>query len=144
MLHTSRRRRHHSLPINAEINLTNLIDVAFVLLIIFIITAPIIQAGMEMQLPKAEAQPLESSEAVVVSVAQDQRIFLDENEVSLEEFPNVFAAYMKAHEGEPVSLQGDARVPDGRIITVLDEIKRAGHTDVNLILEPLPSSRRAR
>jgi biopolymer transport protein ExbD len=142
MLSTSRRRRRHSLPVNAEINLTNLIDVAFVLLIIFMITAPIITAGVELELPKAEAQPLTSSEAVVVSITRDQRIFLDEVEVSLEEFPTLFTTYMRSHEGQPVSVQGDARTTWDRMAQVFTLLQRLGQTNVNLILEPAPTQRR--
>jgi biopolymer transport protein TolR len=139
-----RRGRRQSLRVNAEINLVNLVDIAFVLLIIFMITAPIMQAGIEMQLPKAEARPLTSSEAVVVSVSRDERIFLDQTEVTLEEFPVVFAAYMGTRKGQPVSIQGDTRVPWGRLARVLSELQKLGHTDVNMLLEPIPPAPRRR
>jgi biopolymer transport protein TolR len=137
-----RRGRRQSLRVNAEINLVNLVDIAFVLLIIFMITAPIMQAGIEMQLPKAEARPLTSSEAVVVSVSRDERIFLDQTEVTLEEFPVVFAAYMGTRKGQPVSIQGDTRVSWGRLARVLSELQKLGHTDVNMLLEPIPPASR--
>jgi biopolymer transport protein TolR len=144
MMQSIRRPRRHSLPINAEINITNLVDIAFVLLIIFIITAPIMQAGIELELPKAEARPLTNSQAVVVSVSRDERIFLDQTEVTLEEFPVVFAAYMGTREGQPISIQGDARVVWGRLVQVLAELQKLGHNDVNMLLEPLPAGRRPR
>jgi biopolymer transport protein ExbD len=57
----------------------------------------------------------------------------------------VFASYMTAHEGEPISVQGDTRATWGRMIDVFNELRKLGHTDVNLLLEPLPgTSRRGR
>ena len=72
-IRSSRRER---MRVNAEINFTNLIDVAFVLLIIFMITAPIMQGGIELDLPDAESTPLTTSETVVVSVARDGAIVI--------------------------------------------------------------------
>jgi biopolymer transport protein TolR len=144
MRQSLRRGRRQTMRVNADINLVNLVDLAFVLLIIFMITAPIMQAGIEMQLPKAEARPLTSSEAVVVSVSHDQRIFLDQTEVSLEEFPVVFEAYMGTRKGQPVSIQGDARVAWGRLARVLSELQQLGHTDVNMLLEPIAAPPRGR
>jgi len=85
------RRTRRRLDANAEINLTNLIDVAFVLLIIFMITAPILQGGVEVQLPKAAAAPITSQEGVIVTVRPDGSIFIGDVRVqSLAEFERVF------------------------------------------------------
>ena len=75
-------RGHGELPLNADINVTSLVDVAFVLLIIFMITAPIMQGGVDVQLPRAEARPMTAAEGLVVSVDREGRIFLEDTPVS--------------------------------------------------------------
>jgi biopolymer transport protein TolR len=72
-------RGHGELPLNADINVTSLVDVAFVLLIIFMITAPIMQGGVDVQLPRAEARPIEPKSGLVVTVDRAGKIFLDQS-----------------------------------------------------------------
>src|SRR5690606_21767542 len=80
------RRSSRDLRLNADINITNLVDVAFVLLIIFIITAPILQGGVEVELPKADAAPITSPDAVIVSITKDEKLFVGDVPVaSIEE-----------------------------------------------------------
>lgn len=131
-----RRSRRRQLRVNAEINFTNLIDVAFVLLIIFMITAPILQGGIELDLPRAEANPLTSSEAVVVSVSGTGEIFVDQAPVRIEEFRSVFAMYMQSHEGQPVSVKIDREARYERVAQVLGILMGMGIETVNLPVEP--------
>jgi biopolymer transport protein TolR len=143
MMQSLRRGRRQAMRVNAEINFTNLVDVAFVLLIIFIITAPIMQAGLELELPNVTAPPLTTSDAVVVSVVEDGRIFLDQTEVQLSEFTDVFRAYMGTRPGLPISVGGDARVQYGRLMEIFELLRELGHTDIQLLTTPVPQ-RRAR
>src|SRR5688500_6046227 len=102
-----RSRRRDNLRVTAEINMTNLIDVAFVLLIIFMITAPILQGGIELELPQANAAPLESGESVVVSITREGRIYIGETEVSTDaEFENIFPVHLPSKE-DPVFIKTD-------------------------------------
>src|SRR5688572_29298784 len=95
MLHTRSRVRRDHLTAGADITLTNLIDVAFVLLIIFMITAPILQGGIEVALPKASSSPITSQEGIIVSVTKAGTIFIGEVPVqSLAEFERVLPSYM--------------------------------------------------
>jgi len=128
-------RRRRELPIAAEINLTNLIDVAFVLLIIFMITAPILQGGIEVQLPEAESRPIESSEAVVVSVAKDGQIFIEKAPVTMQEFQTVMRTYVGTDQPRPVTIRGDTNVPYGRVTEVLGILKEMS-LEVSLAVEP--------
>lgn len=130
--------------VNAEINITNLVDVSFVLLIIFIITAPIMQAGLELELPNVTAPPLTTSDAVVVSVAEDGGIFVDQTPVELSEFRAVFTAYMGPRQGQPISVGGDARVQYGRLMEVFEALRDMGHTDIQLLTTPVPTRRSSR
>src|SRR5688572_30987263 len=103
------RRSRRRLDANAEINLTNLIDVAFVLLIIFMITAPILQGGVEVQLPKAAAAPITSQEGVIVTVRPDGAIFIGDVRVqSLAEFERVFPSYIRQQSKKFAYLKADA------------------------------------
>jgi biopolymer transport protein TolR len=126
--------------VNAEINLTNLIDVAFVLLIIFMITAPIMQGGIELNLPEADVSPLTSSEAVVVSVARDGRIYLGETTVTEDELRQTLPMYMADHEGEPITVKGDEGTTYGRVLRVVGILNALGFTAVNLAADPLTES----
>lgn len=128
-------RGHGELPLNADINVTSLVDVAFVLLIIFMITAPIMQGGVEVQLPRAEARPITASEGMVVSVDREGRIFVDETRVSMNDFQMTFRALVTSRKPKAVYLRADRRVPYGDVVRVLAIIRTSGITDVGLVAE---------
>jgi biopolymer transport protein TolR len=132
-------RRRRRLSMAAEINITNLVDVAFVLLIIFMITAPILQGGIEVQLPEADATPLQSNEAVIVSVAANGDIFVEEVKVeSIEELERTFSAYVSNPAEQSVMLKGDRNGQYGRVVEVLGVLKRLGVENVGFTVEPRP------
>jgi biopolymer transport protein TolR len=136
MLHM-RSRRRRDIPVNAEINITNLVDVAFVLLIIFMITAPILQGGVEVQLPQSSATPITASEAVIVSIASDGRVFLDQVEVSEAEFGTAFRAFIgDAASERPVFVKGDKDVNYGRVMEVFGLLKDLDVRNVSMVVEP--------
>ena len=136
MMRTGRRRRA-ALPIAAEINITNLVDVAFVLLIIFMITAPILQGGIEVQLPEALARPIESSESVVVSIAKDGTVFIEKAPVTMREFETVMRTYVGSDNKRPVTLKGDKAVPYGNVAEVVGILGSMG-VNLSLAVEPKP------
>ncbi|HSB56017.1 MAG TPA: biopolymer transporter ExbD [Gemmatimonadales bacterium] len=128
-------RGHGELPLSADINVTSLVDVAFVLLIIFMITAPIMQGGVDVELPRAEARPIPAKEGMVVSVNQNGQIFIDETRVSLNDFRMTFGALVKSRRPKSVYLRADRRVPYGNVVQVLAVIRTSGITDVGLVAE---------
>ena len=133
----SRRRGRRTVPVNAEISITNLIDVAFVLLIVFMITAPILQGGIEVQLPRAATAPITSPAGVIVSVARDGQIFVGEVPVaSLEEFQTVFPQIVRGRGVEDAFLKADREVPYGRVLEVLGMMKKLDVAEVGLVAEP--------
>jgi biopolymer transport protein TolR len=135
MLRRRSSRRH--LHVNAEINLTNLIDVAFVLLIIFMITAPILQGGVEVQLPKASAAPITSQEGVIVSIRADGTIYIGDVRVqSLDEFERVFPTYMRRQSKKLAYLKGDAAATHGRVMQVVGIMKKLDVAEVGFVVEP--------
>ncbi len=93
----------------AEINVTSLVDVAFTLLVIFMITAPILQGGVEVVIPKAPAAPLQVSEGLVVSVDRDGRIYVEDDEVSRDEFKAAIGALVERRGAETVYVKATPR-----------------------------------
>ncbi|HWA59440.1 MAG TPA: biopolymer transporter ExbD [Gemmatimonadales bacterium] len=128
-------RGHGELPLTADINVTSLVDVAFVLLIIFMITAPIMQGGVEVDLPKAEARPIAAKEGMVVSVNQNGQIYVDETRVSLGDFRMTFGALVRSRKPKSVYLRADRRVPYGNVVQVLAIIRTSGISNVGLVAE---------
>ena len=129
-------RGHGELPLNADINVTSLVDVAFVLLIIFMITAPIMQGGVDVRLPRAAARPLEPQTGLVVTVDRDGRIFMDQTALSYQDFRTTFPAVVRTKRPSGVYLRADARVGYGLVVQVLAVIREAGIADVGLVAEP--------
>jgi biopolymer transport protein ExbD/biopolymer transport protein TolR len=119
----------------ADVNVTSLVDVAFVLLIIFMITAPIMQGGVDVQLPRAEARPIPAKEGMVVSVDREGRIFIDETRVSYNDFRITFSALVQSRKPKSVYLRADRRVPYGDVVRVLAVIRVSGISDVGLVAE---------
>src|SRR5574338_1241802 len=128
-------RGHGELPLSADINVTSLVDVAFVLLIIFMITAPIMQGGVDVELPRAEARPLDPKEGMVVTVDRGGRIFIDETPVSYEDFRITFPSIVTAKKPNGVFLRADNRVPYGDVVRVLSVIRLSGVQSVGLVAE---------
>jgi biopolymer transport protein TolR len=126
---------NHDLPLNAEINVTSLVDVAFVLLIIFMITAPIMQGGVDVDLPRAEARPLSAKEGMVVTVDRSGRIFVDETAVTYNDFRVTFKSLVATRKPTGVYLRADDRVAYGDVVRALAVIRAAGVQNVGLVAE---------
>lgn len=142
----ARRRRgglygHGELPLTADINLTNLIDVAFTLLIIFMITAPILQGGVDVRVPRAVAAPLTSQEALVISVTADGKIFADDTPVTLEELRASVGALARRKGSAAVYVKADERASYGTVLRVLGALRASDVQSVGLVAEPEPQRR---
>lgn len=142
MLQPRSRLRRDIFQATAEINLTNLIDVAFVLLIIFMITAPILQGGVEVQLPKASAAPITSQEGVIVSIRSNGNIFIGNVQVqSLAEFERLFPTYMRQQSKKFAYLKADMDAKHGRVMQVVGLMKKLDVAEVGFVVEPEVESR---
>jgi biopolymer transport protein TolR len=127
-------RRRRLLP-TADINVTSLVDVAFVLLIIFMITAPMMQGGVAVELPKAQGRPLAPKEGIVITVDRNGRIYVDQTRVSYDEFRAAFRALVAKRGTSNVYLRGDRRVPYGEVVRVMAAMIAAGVTNVQMTTE---------
>lgn len=131
----SRRGKGSRSPM-AEINVTPLVDVMLVLLIIFMVTAPLLKAGVPVDLPESRANALgEEKDQVTLSMARDGRVYLDDVEVASGELPDRLAALPRAAAGDPplVTLRADRSLDYGRIMEVMGELNRAGFNSISLI-----------
>src|SRR4030095_7032810 len=102
-------RRRHRFDLNADINVVSLIDVMLLLLVIFMITAPMMQGGVDIALPKAEARPLEPKSGLVVTVDANGAVFVDETRMSLAEFRAAFRSLADKRAKDGIYLRGDAK-----------------------------------
>ncbi len=138
-----RFRGRGDLPLAADINVTSLVDVAFVLLIIFMITAPIMQGGVDIQLPRGDPRPIEPKEGMIVTVDSRGTIFIDEDRNGLEyaEFRAAFRALVSRRQPSGVYLRGDRRAPYGNVVRVLAVMQNAGVDNVAVVLEEEEISR---
>ena len=124
------------LPVRAEINVTSLVDVAFTLLVIFMITAPILQGGVEVAVPKAPSAPLQVSEGLVITVDREGQIYVDDDAFTREEFTATIVQLVEARGGPTVYVKGDRDVPYGSVLWVIGRLKESDIDAVSLIAEP--------
>lgn len=140
---SSRRsgRSRSDLPMNAEINVTSLVDVAFTLLVIFIITAPILQGGIEVAIPRADVRPLTSQEApFFISVLRDGQILMEETPVTLEELEDGLPQLLGAGSVERVFIRADSLAPYGPVLRVMATTLNSG-VPWSLVAEPYRGGR---
>jgi len=133
----SRRRRGERSPLNAEINVVSLIDVMMLLMVIFMITAPIMQGGVDVKLPTADASPLDPKSGMVVTVNREGQIFVDESRMTYEEFRAAFKALASRRASQGVYLRADDGARYGEVVRVLGVMRQAGVGDIGLVAEPL-------
>ncbi|MDB5706468.1 MAG: protein TolR [Sphingomonas bacterium] len=132
----SQRGRGRRAPM-AEINVTPLVDVMLVLLIIFMVTAPLLTAGVPVNLPDSRAKPLDQDQKPIqISMEAGGKIFVDQDEVTAEILPDVLQQLAaKAEGGQPpqIFLRADKNLDYGRVMRVMGELNRAGLNRVALV-----------
>ncbi len=121
----------------ADINITPLVDVVLVLLIIFMLTAPILQSGIEVNVPKTRTVKEITEERVVISIDKQQRVFLGNSPININQIPDVLRRKLRDPERQSIFLRADEDVPFGAFATVMDAVKQAGITNVSIVTQPL-------
>jgi biopolymer transport protein TolR len=129
-------RRRRSTPPQPDLNLTNLMDVVLCILVVFMITAPLMTQGVKVELPKAEAPAVDEKKSVTVSFDSRQRVYVDGEETSTEEFPQVFARAWGGDAEKAVLIEGDRVVPYGIVLETVGEIRKAGASKIGFLTEP--------
>jgi len=118
----------------AEINVTPFVDVMLVLLIIFMVTAPFLQGGFEIDLPKVAARGLDVREGLIVTVRVDQKIAVGNSVVTFDKLEEALSRAGAARR--PVFLKADQRVPYGMIVELISRMRRAGVASLGIVTEP--------
>ena len=122
----------------AEINITPLVDVVLVLLLIFMLTAPVLQSGVEVAIPKTRSVNQLTEERLVVTIDKDQNVFLQDKPINVNDLP---AQLKTVGSGDPakriIYLRADEQVPFGAFASVMDAVKRAGITNISIVTRPL-------
>jgi len=126
------KRQYHTM---ADINITNLVDVMLVLLIVFMISAPMMQAGVEIDLPKATESPKDVSSGIVISIDKGQNIFIDEYKVAAKDFEARLKTVRDVRKNRPIYIRADRTVPYGFVIELMAKIKKMGIDNVGLVTE---------
>ena len=130
---SSRRARRRSARPMSEINVTPMVDVMLVLLIIFMVTAPLLTVGVPIELPKSEAKQLEGDkEPLTISVDPEGKIFLQETELQIDEIVPKLTAIAKNGYDERIFVRGDRRVNYGFVMRVMGTISAAGFRRIAL------------
>jgi len=121
----------------SEINVTPFVDVMLVLLIIFMVTAPMMIQGLNVDLPEATAKPLDSEkEHLVITINKDQQIYINDFEVTVEFLREKLQKILQGRTDRDVYLKADKSIPYGIVVQVMAEIKSAGVEQLGMITEP--------
>lgn len=132
-METGRNRRPMS-----QINVTPFVDVMLVLLIIFMVTTPMLQEGIDVDLPEVEASNISASdEPVVVTIDRRKRLFINDAPVRKADLMKKLAAIRKLDNSKAVLLRADERVPYGEVMKAMSDIRQAGITKVGMVTEPI-------
>ena len=121
----------------SEINVTPMVDVMLVLLIIFMVTAPLIQQGVKVNLPQAKAAPVEAKEQkITLSINRSKQVFIGDVEVPLDQLEEKLKTNAKAQTDKEIYLWADTDINYGTVVQVMASAQRAGITNVGMITDP--------
>ncbi len=122
----------------SEINVTPFVDVMLVLLVIFMITAPLIQHGIKVDLPRAATEQMETKEdELIITIDKNKKIYILDNKYSMNEFEDKLKAIYKTKQRKKIFLNADRILPYEIVIKVMALIKNAGFDEVGLVTEPI-------
>jgi biopolymer transport protein TolR len=125
----------------ADINVVPLVDVVLVLLVIFMVTAPMLYRGLDINLPQTATNTIKPEQRVVVTVERDRQIYMDKDLVPLIQLQPRLAALHRANTEVSVFLRADRDVPYGTVVQVMDSIKKAGIDKLGMVTDPVPEER---
>ena len=121
----------------SDINITPMVDVVLVLLIIFMVTAPILQSGIEVNVPKTRSVKEITEERLVISINKEQRVFLGNDPVNINEIGDKIKQKIRDPKHQSIFIRSDENVPFGAFATVMDAVKQTGITNVSIVTQPL-------
>jgi biopolymer transport protein TolR len=125
----------------AEINITPLVDVVLVLLVIFMLTAPVLQSGIEVAVPKTKTVKEITESRMVVTINRDSEVFLQDKPVNLNELPAKLMQGSSDPSHKVIYVEADERVSFGAFASVMDAVKQAGITNISIVTQPIQNGR---
>lgn len=124
----------------ADINITPLVDVVLVLLIIFMVTAPVIQSGIDVSVPKTRTVKEITEERMVITINKDQRVFLGNDGININEIGPRLRQKVRDPRHQSIFVRADENVPFGVFATVMDAVKQAGFANVSIVTQPMETN----
>ena len=121
----------------SDINVTPFVDVVLVLLVMFMVTAPILQSGIEVNVPKTRTVKEITEERLVITIDKEQRVYLGNDPVNINQIAERLHAKIRDPQGQSIFIRSDENVPFGAFATVMDAVKRTGITNVSIVTQPL-------
>ena len=121
----------------SEINVTPLVDVVLVLLIIFMLTAPVLQSGIEVSVPQTRTVKQIAEERLVVTINAKQEVFLGNDPININLLPDKIREKIRDPQGQSIYVRADENVPFGVFATVMDAVKSSGITNVSIVTQPI-------
>jgi biopolymer transport protein TolR len=126
----------------SEINVVPLVDVVLVLLVIFMVTAPLLYRGLDIELPRTATNTIAPEERVVLTVTKQREVFLDKERISLDRLLGALDRLKERSPQVTLYLRADRQVPYGDVVQVMDTVKQAGIERLGMVTEPAAESRR--
>jgi biopolymer transport protein TolR len=126
----------------SEINVTPFVDVVLVLLIIFMVTAPVLQSGIEVSVPKTKVVKQISEERLVITITKSQEVYLGNDHVRLDELGAMLHQKIRDPRGQSVYVRADENVAFGAFATVMSTVKSAGITNISIVTEPIQPNKK--
>lgn len=131
-----RNNSRHQRLIISEINVTPLVDVMLVLLVVFMITSPLLVAGVKVDLPTANLAPISGEEEPIsITVDKDNKVYIQNTQISLEQLSGKLRAITKQNTETRIYVRGDKQVDYGKVMAVVSEINKSGFTKIALLTE---------
>jgi biopolymer transport protein TolR len=131
-----RRKKEHTDDVVHEINVTSLVDVMMTLLIIFIIVAPMIEQGIDVNLPSAEPKRIDVADVLTISVTENERLYLEGQRVTMDELRDRLGNIHSARDDVAVLIKADSEIRYGRVIEVLDTVRSVGILRLAMATKP--------
>ncbi len=121
----------------ADINVTPFVDVVLVLLVMFMVTAPVLQSGIEVQVPRTRTVKEISEERLVITINREQQVFLNNDPVNINQIGAKIHEKIRDPQGQAIYVRADENVPFGAFATVMDAVKSSGISNVSIVTQPL-------
>ena len=124
----------------SDINITPLVDVVLVLLIIFMVTAPVLQSGIEVAVPRTRTVKEITEERLVISIDKKQRVYLGNDPININDIAAQIRQRIRDPQRQSIFIRADEDVPFGAFATVMDSVKQSGISNVSIVTQPLDSN----